>query len=368
LDDLSVWAKTATRIEAQRMAAFFSRTRFTQNTDSASPLFQSTTVTAATTGGYDLNTNFGNRPTRAPVGSLRSLTPEYHFTGAAPPDADWRTAFAENLVRDPMLARNLANRLWKAMFGVALVEPEDSLDPARLDPAKPPEDPGRLAPMQASHPELLERLAAELRAMNYDLREFLRLLADSSAYQLSSRYEGEFRQEHVQLFARHLPRRLEGEEIHDAIARATGVAGRYTVQDWAEPVEWAMLLPEPVEPRSNGAVATFMNAFLRGNRDTQFRSQSGSILQQLNLMNDNFVTSRTRVSASPTLRAVAAIPGNKEAVEELFLLFLSRRPSEYESERAVAMLAQGTTQALRNQRIEDLAWVLINKVEFIFSY
>ena len=105
----------------------------------------------------------------------------------------------------------------------------------------------------------------------------------------------------VPLFARHYPRRLEGEEIHDAIASATGVFNKYTVQGFADPFLSAMQLPEPVEPRSNGSVANFMNAFLRGNRDTTQRNQASSILQQLNLMNDNYVVTRTRVAASPTL-------------------------------------------------------------------
>ena len=366
LDALSVWGKSATRLDAYRMAAFFSRTRRVQDNNTASDYYQSNTVSDATTGTYDLNTNYGNRPNRVAIGSLRNLTPEYHVTGAKPDTANWRAAFAENVMNDPMLARNFANRLWKEMFNHGLVEPVEGLDPARLDPDNPPPAPWAL---QASHPRLLEDLARVLREENFNLREFLRLLVQSSAYQLSSRYDAAWDLTKVPLFARHYPRRLMGEEIHDELAKATGVMTNYTVEGWSDPARWAMELPEPVEPRSNGGANAFMNTFLRGNRDTIERRQSGSILQQLALMNDAQVINRVRMTASPTLQRVAKIAGNGELTDEMFLTFLGRMPSEYERERALAFLARYATSATaRNMAIEDLAWALVNKVEFLFSY
>ncbi|MBK7928208.1 MAG: DUF1549 domain-containing protein [Bryobacterales bacterium] len=366
LDVLSVWGKSATRLDAYRMSAFFSRTRRAQNNDRASDSYQSNTVTDAGSGTYDLTTNFGNRPNRTPIGTLRNLTPEYHFTGAKPATADWRAAFAENVMTDPMLARNFVNRLWKSMFNHGLVEPVDGLDPARLDPKNPPPAPWTL---QASHPQLLEDLAQRMRDDNYNLREYLRLIAQSSAYQLSARYDGEWDLTKVPLFARHYPRRLMGEEVHDALQMATGIVANYTVEGWSETAKWAMELPEPVEPRSNGGANNFMNTFLRGNRDTLERRTAGSILQQLALMNDAQVINRVRVTASPVLRRIAGIPDNEAVVEEMFLTFLGRKPSEYEKGKAQEFLKRyATTAATRNTSIEDLGWALVNKVEFLFSY
>jgi hypothetical protein len=269
------------------------------------------------------------------------------------------------VINDPLFAMNFANRLWKSMFNYGLVEPINALDPARLDPDNPPPAPWRL---QASHPKLLRALAQELADRGFNLREFLRLIAESSAYQLSSRYDGEWNSSMTPLFARHYPRRLEGEEVHDAIVKATGIFQNYTVQGWDQPVQWAMQLPDPLEPRSNGGVANFMNAFLRGNRDTMQRNQSGSILQQLNLMNDNFVTSRNKVASSAVLRSIAQITNNDALIDELFLTFVGRRPSDYERGQAVTPLTKATTAAARNAAVEDMAWALMNKIEFIFSY
>lgn len=366
LDVLSVWGKSATRLDAYRMSAFFSRTRRTQDNNTASNYYQSNTVTDAASGTYDLNTNFGNRPNRVAVGALRNLTPEYHMTGAKPGSNDWRASFADNVMTDPMLARNFANRLWKTMFNYGLVEPVDGLDPARLDPKTPPPAPWTL---QASHPQLLEDLAQRMRDDNYNLREFVRLIAQSSAYQLSARYDAAWDLTKVPLFARHYPRRLMGEEVHDALQMATGIVSNYTVEGWSDNAKWAMELPEPVEPRSNGGANNFMNTFLRGNRDNLERRQAGSILQQLALMNDAQVINRVRVTASPALQRMARIADNEALVEEMFLAFLSRKPSEYEKGKALEFLKRyATTAATRNTSIEDLGWALVNKVEFLFSY
>ena len=357
LDQVNLWGTSQTRAQAQSMAAFFSRMVFAPASPSGS-----LAVSDAVSGGYDLNTDSGNRPVRTPAGSLSSLTPLYRETFAAPDNGDWRTAFAENMTQDPMFARNLANRLWKQMFGLALAEPVDALDPARLDPRNPPPAPWDF---QATHPELLERLAAEIAKQDFRLRPFLRTLAQSSAYQLSSRFDGEWSSDYVALFARHYARRMEGEEVHDAIVKTTGMPGAYTVQGWTDRVGWAIKLPEPVEPASDPPARNFMNTFLRGDRDTQERSQAGSIQQQLYLMNDSFVIDRVKTARSPNLRALAQMAKDEDLVEELYLTFLSRRPSDAELTTGVAFLAKA---AARSEAVEDLAWMCINRVEFLFSY
>ncbi|MFN7920818.1 MAG: DUF1553 domain-containing protein [Bryobacteraceae bacterium] len=355
LNLVNLWGTGQTRLQAQEMAAFFSRLAFNPGPQ------RSFDVSDAGEGGYDLNTDSGNRPNRVPVGSIQRVMPAYRETSAKP-TGDWRAAFAGSMTRDPMFARNLANRVWKQMFGLALVDPVDSLDPARLDPANPPATPWEL---QASHPELLEKLAAELAKGDFKLRAFLRTLTQSTVYQLSARYDDGWKDEWLGLFARHIARRLEGEEVHDAIAKATGIGGDYSIQGWSERVAWAVQLPEPVEPASNASVNAFLNAFLRGDRDTQDRSQAGSIQQQLYLMNDSFVLDRVKMTRSPKLRALTEMQGNGELADELYLTFLSRKPTAAERTAAMAVLAKA---ADRGAAVEDLAWMCINRVEFLFSY
>lgn len=375
LDELSLWGKSVTRQDAQKMAAFFARTNLTRwaaprgtpaDVARQDPYFNSffvEDVAAART--YDLNTNFGNRPNRISAGAVVRLSPEYRETGARPQGNNWRTWFAALILDDPMFARNIVNRVWKQMFNLALADPVDGLDPARLDPANPPAGPWTF---QATHPELLERLAREFAGQEYSLRKLVKLIASSSAYQLSSRFDGEWKIEYVPLFARRYARRLDGEEVHDAITTATGVFPRYTQFGSDVPATFAMQLFDSVEPRSNRAAVLFMDNFLRGNRDTTQRSQNVSVQQGMALMNDTFVTGRIRVSASPALQAISRLPSNDAIAEEMFLRFVSRRPSEHERARALDYLSRATTTQQKNAAIEDLAWSLVNKIEFVFSY
>jgi hypothetical protein len=365
LDSISLWGSGVTRAEAWQMAAFFARVRMTRNPQpNGQPLYLSEEIGDAATGTYDLNTNYGNRPNRTPVGTVKSLTPVYR-DGQVPADnqGTWRDAYARFATTDAMFARNFANRLWKQFFNLGLVDPVDTMDPARLDPSHPPPAPWTL---QAANPQLLERLAQEFKNNNAGLREYIRLIVRSNAYQLSSRYDGNWDINYVPLYARHYPRRLDAEEIADAIVKATGISGAYTAVGWPDTqVAWAMQLPDTV---SGGPAAAFMNTFLRGNRDTQLRSQAGSILQQLSLMNDPFVLNRNKVAASPVLQNISKITDNNAAVEEMSLTFLSRYPSDDERAAAVKALNAATTATLRNNAIEDLAWVLMNKLDFLFSY
>jgi hypothetical protein len=62
------------------------------------------------------------------------------------------------------------------------------------------------------------------------------------------------------------------------------------------------------------------------------------------------------------------IADDSALVDEAFLTFLSRYPTDYERSKALPFLAQAKTAALRSTAIEDLAWVCINKVDFLFSY
>ncbi|MGB9612257.1 MAG: DUF1553 domain-containing protein, partial [Bryobacteraceae bacterium] len=338
LDMVSAWGAKVTRLEAQQMAAHFARISMTaRRTETTDYYYQSWDVSERSNGAYVLNTNAGNRPNRAPAlidgRTVTSLTPVYR--DGRPAAGNWRESLVRAMIDDPMFARNYANRLWKAMFGLALAEPVDGLDPARLDPrVAPPEG----WTYQASHPWLLEKLAEHARSTDFHLRETLRLIARSTAYQLSSRYDGDWDITKAPLFARRLPRRLDAEEIHDAIVKATQLPQPYTVQGFDEPFVWAVQLPDTSEPRSNGTTRAFLDAFNRGNRDTLQRNRDGSILMWLTLMNSPFTNNRARASgsnASPLLAALARSASNEQIVEEMFLAFLSRQPTPYE--RGVAL-------------------------------
>ena len=129
-----------------------------------------------------------------------------------------------------------------------------------------------------------------------------------------------------------------------------------------------MQFPEPLGTPDGmtGPVSSFLDAFLRGNRDDQTRSGDGAISQALDLMNDNFVMSRVQLSKAPPTSTLAHLANltNDQLVKTLFLTVLSRNPTQDELNTALNNLSTGN----RTQEIENLAWSLYNKVDFIFNY
>jgi hypothetical protein len=127
-----------------------------------------------------------------------------------------------------------------------------------------------------------------------------------------------------------------------------------------------MQLPDVVGV-PGGAVAPFLDNFLRGNRDDEPRKDEGSILQALDLMNDRFVVSRVRATGAGTENGVLSrslsLPDD-QLVSTLYLTVLSRYPSNAEKKTALAALATGD----RRKAAEDVLWSLYNKVDFIFNY
>src|SRR5207248_974763 len=127
---------------------------------------------------------------------------------------------------------------------------------------------------------------------------------------------------------------------------------------------FAMQFPDVVN--MEGTTKAFLDSFLRGNRDDQPRRIDGSILQALNLMNATLIENKfalTGATASSLLVDSAKL-NNTDAVNKLYLTILSRYPSSTEMSTAMGGLPTATG-ATRNSAIQDLAWSLFNKVDFV---
>ena len=123
------------------------------------------------------------------------------------------------------------NLFWSKLMGFGIVEPVDEFDLARQDPKNLPEG----WEVQPSHPELLDALAAYFRKNNYSLHKLFSAICNSSAYQLSARFPGEWNDTYTKYYARKYARMLTAEELHDAIAIATERPGRFgggAAQPW----------------------------------------------------------------------------------------------------------------------------------------
>ena len=74
--------------------------------------------------------------------------------------------------KNPLTARVTANRIWQSFFGSGIVKTADDFG---IQGEKP------------THPELLDWLASELMASNWDVKHLVRLIVTSSTYQQSSK-------------------------------------------------------------------------------------------------------------------------------------------------------------------------------------
>lgn len=95
-----------------------------------------------------------------------------------PPAFSARAKLVEVALRpkeSEFFARNIVNRLWHRFLGYGLVNPLDQMHS---------ENP-------ASHPALLDELAADVRSHGYDLRRLVRGIVMSRTYSRASRYDSE---------------------------------------------------------------------------------------------------------------------------------------------------------------------------------
>jgi hypothetical protein len=368
LDQVSIWGTAQTRMNMWGFAAYFSQTRMTRNGTTGSTVVSDDPTLV----GYRLNTNAGNRVPRQPVNGISNVPPRYPFSTSGNPGSgilsgeSRRAAIARLITADLQFSRATANYVWEKLMVEPLVSPSNGFDLARLDPNNPPPAPWTLQP---TNPQLLDRLARDFQTNGYDLRTLIGKIVKSSAYQLSSTYNGEWRPNYVTYYARKYVRRLDAEEIHDAVVRATGIQPTYTFTSPGTPlpaVQWAMQLPDTREPTTNNAVVTFLNAFGRGDRDVNPRRFDGSVLQGLTLMNNTFVTQKIHNAnmGSRVRTLLASSTDPNYIINQLYLNTLSRPATTAE----ISAVLPNYQQLGNLAATEDLQWVLLNRLQFLFNY
>jgi len=370
LDQVNLWGSKLRRANMWGLSAYFARTRMQRQVVTTTPQVAKYFVSEAAAGEYQLNTTSGNRVARQPINGVSVIAPSYPFaTGTASPAGiqpgeNRRQALARQVTGDIQFSRAIVNYVWEKFMVQAFVSPSSTFDLARLDPNNPPPAPWTLQP---TNPQLLQTLAEWFQANHYDLRALMSLIAKSNAYQLSATYPGTWDISYVPYYARRYVRRLDAEELHDAIATATGIPGNYTIRGSALPqVQWSMQFPNTKESGSNSTVGAFLNAFGRGDRDTMPRRSDGSILQSLDMLNSPVVLGRihqtNQGSRVATLLSQTSDP--RTILWDLFMNTLSRTPTDQEIALYTPMFQQLGNQAAA----ENVQWVLLNKVDFLFNY
>jgi uncharacterized protein DUF1549/uncharacterized protein DUF1553 len=254
-------------------------------------------------------------------------------TGTRPTLAAWMTA-AEN----PFFARAAVNRLWAYFFGVDLAGPAN----------------GSEHKAYASHRELLDELARQFAAHQYDLKFLIRAITASQAYQRTSAVSHPSQQA-PGLFARMPLRGLSPEQLFDSLAEAT----EYGDGGPANPP--GFFFGGPASARTQ-----FLAKFVAQEQKTDYQT---SILQALYLMNNGFVADRTSLQKNRTLTDLAKQDTETDRkVKSLFLVVLSRKPRPVESDRFIQYVDSGGPAGDRKAALADVFWVLLNSPEFLLNH
>lgn len=252
--------------------------------------------------------------------------------------ADWMTA-----PDNPWFARNLANRLWAHFLGRGLVEPVDD-----VRATNPP-----------TNPELLDALAQYLITSKYDVQQLIRTITASRVYQLSAKPNATNERDE-QNYSRALFKRIDAEVLLDMVCQTTGVpehfsgvpAGTRAIQLWDSKVPHY-----------------FLKLFGRPARVSACeceRNHEPGVSQVLHLLNSPGIHAKLSHEAGAIARLVREKSDDRALIDELYLTFWSRPPDEEERVVATAYLQKRPGQ--RRQAAEDLAWSLMNSLEFIFNH
>ena len=379
LEKVNLWLTDRTREQFFQQASFFGRTRMLMNWENG---FQANTeyVVDDVEPGYPTE---GESIVRVPR-TGGSNEPRFILSNeAARPDALPRDELARLLTGHIQFARATTNRIWAELMGFGIVEPIEDFD---LNRYYPDQDIPEGWTVQPSNPELLDDLAKDFQASNFSFKHLIRTIMNSSAYQLSSQFDAEWKPEYASLFNRKFVRMLSPEQLHDSLVTATAVPGSY--DSGVDGVQLARQLLDPAHVSE--AVGELMRAFGQQTRDEMPTRTPTSSLQAMLMMNSDVVLERVKAEGQSRVaqllhgveddridvaQAWRSATGNEPTeqelqralnrglVEKLYVATLTRRPVAAEMDVALGALDKD-----RRQGLENLHWALVNKPEFLFNY
>ncbi|MBX6312955.1 MAG: DUF1553 domain-containing protein [Isosphaeraceae bacterium] len=236
-------------------------------------------------------------------------------------------------------ARAFVNRMWAHFLGRGFVHPVDDFGPHN----------------EASHPELLDKLAADFKASGYDIKTLIRWITSSRAYNLSSAATKENEKDET-LFSHMAIKPMTPEQLFDSLLVATQAhqAGGGDHEKRRE--QWLKKF-----------IFTFAN-----DEEQESSIFQGTIPQALMMMNGDLMEEATGGKPGSFLaklldqaRAQRRVRPDVFVINHLFLAALSRQPTAREMTETRKFLGSNPDPI---GVIEDIFWALLNSNEFILNH
>ncbi len=261
-----------------------------------------------------------------------------------PDGANRRQAFADWITskENPFFAKSMANRVWSYFLGKGIIDPVDDI--------------------RASNPpvneELLNALTKDFKDHNYDLKRLIKTIVTSRTYQAGIE-TNEWNQTDQVNFSHAVPRRLNAEQLMDALTEATGVRPEFPEVPADTTAEE---FPDPHVGKDG-----FLDLFGRPQRESACeceRKTDLSLPQALNLINGKTISDAVADPSGTIAKAMMAGSSDDALIKEMYLRTLSRTPTPAELDAGITYLRRPGQRATRAQ---DLLWALLNSKAFLYN-
>lgn len=268
------------------------------------------------------------------------------FLGGPVPDTsgkDRREVLAEWITSpdNPFFANSIANRVWAHFMGAGIVEPVDDIRVSN----------------PASNPELFAALGSKLIDYKFDLKQLVRDICNSEAYQRSTQ-TNESNRSDTRNYAYAQVRRIPAEMLLDCVSQVTDTQEKFRgLPIGARAVQIA-----------DGATSTyFLTAFGRSARTTVCDCEAStdpSLSQALHLLNGN--ASQGKIQQGKLINGwLEQGLDTPRILDKIYVRALSRPPTEQESAALTKMVEEaGGAQV----GLEDAFWAVLNSREFMFNH
>ncbi len=233
-----------------------------------------------------------------------------------------RLELAEDILKQPLMARVIVNRIWRGHFGTGIVDTPSNFGMTGERP---------------THPELLEYLASKFMTNGLSLKKLHREILLSAAYQSSTENSAPAfaKDSGNRLYWRANRNRLDAEQLRDSIMFVSGSLDKQLGGPSSD------LTPAFKRRTIYGKVSRYkldqylqLFDFPNPNLSAEKRFTTTVPLQRLFLMNSDFI----QLQAEELAKRVAGEADNTARIRKVYRITFGREPKEQEIQHGLEFL------------------------------